>query len=727
MTSAPPTTFNHTTLQCLTAVAQHHGVQALPDRLLHEYAVEAAEPDNTLLLRMATDLGFKAEVRQSRWEELTALDGVFPLLARRADGSSVIVAGVQPASEQGPAKVAVLDPLGGTGQIGLQTQDEFTAQWSGTLVLLKREYKLLDENQPFGLRWFIPEIFRQRKAFRDIAITAIMLQVLGLGMPIFSQLIIDKVLVHESYSTLVVLTVAVVGVLLFESAFGFMRQYLLLRATNIIDMRLARRTFSHLLALPIDYFESHTAGVIVRHMQQVQAIRGFLTGRLFFTALDATALIFFIPLLVSYSGKLAAVVFGFSAMMALVVLLLIKPFNVRLQALYNAEGTRQSMLVETIHGMRTVKSLAIEPKQRKLWDQYSANSIQMHFGVGRISMTAGTITQLLEKLMMVAVIGLGALDVFSLQLTVGALIAFQMMSNRVVGPLVQIVGLVHEYQETALSVKMLGEVMNRPPERKSSGGLRPTLQGQISLDGVTFRYPGSAMTALDRVSLNIAPGTVVGVVGRSGSGKTTFTRLIQGLYPVQEGVVRFDGVDIREIDLAHLRRNIGVVLQDNFMFRGTVRENIAMARPDASFQAIVAAAQVAGADEFIERLPQGYDTVLEENASNLSGGQRQRLAIARALLPSPHILILDEASSALDPESEAIFIRNLGRIAAGRTVIIVSHRLSTLVNADQIFVFDRGHLNDAGRHRDLLGRCDPYTQLWNQQTSHIQTHAEAHA
>ncbi len=612
MTSAPPTAFNHTTLQCLTAVAQHHGVQALPDRLLHEYAVEAAEPDNTLLLRMATDLGFKAEVRQSRWEELTALDGVFPLLARRADGSSVIVAGVQPAGEQGSAKVAVLDPLGGTGQIGLQTQDEFTAQWSGTLVLLKREYKLLDENQPFGLRWFIPEIFRQRKAFRDIAITAIMLQVLGLGMPIFSQLIIDKVLVHESYSTLV-------------------------------------------------------------------------------------------------------------------VLLLIKPFNVRLQALYNAEGTRQSMLVETIHGMRTVKSLAIEPKQRKLWDQYSANSIQMHFGVGRISMTAGTITQLLEKLMMVAVIGLGALDVFSLQLTVGALIAFQMMSNRVVGPLVQIVGLVHEYQETALSVKMLGEVMNRPPERKSSGGLRPTLQGQISLDGVTFRYPGSAMTALDRVSLNIAPGTVVGVVGRSGSGKTTFTRLIQGLYPVQEGVVRFDGVDIREIDLAHLRRNIGVVLQDNFMFRGTVRENIAMARPDASFQAIVAAAQVAGADEFIERLPQGYDTVLEENASNLSGGQRQRLAIARALLPSPHILILDEASSALDPESEAIFIRNLGRIAAGRTVIIVSHRLSTLVNADQIFVFDRGHLNDAGRHRDLLGRCDPYTQLWNQQTSHIQTHAEAHA
>ena len=454
-------------------------------------------------------------------------------------------------------------------------------------------------------------------------------------------------------------------------------------------------------------------------MQQVQSFRNFLTGQLFFTAIDCMGLILFIPLLASYSVKLALVVMGFSALMALVVLALIKPFNKRLQALYTAEGTRQSMLIETIHGMRTVKSLAIEPKQRKVWEQRTATTIQMHFGVGRMSLTASTITSLLEKLMMVSIITIGAMDVFSLQLTVGGLIAFQMMSNRVVGPLVQMVGLVHQYQETALSVKMLGEVMNRPPERKSSGGLRPVLQGQIGLDGVTFRYPGSTMTALDRITLLIAPGSVVGVVGRSGSGKSTFTRLIQGLYPVQEGVIRFDGVDIREIDLAHLRRSIGVVLQDNFMFRGTVRENIAMARPDASFELIVAASQAAGADEFIERLPQGYDTLLEENASNLSGGQRQRLAIARALLPSPRILILDEASSALDPESEAIFIRNLGRIAAGRTVIIVSHRLSTLVHSNQIFVFERGCLSDAGRHDELLGRCEPYTQLWNQQTSHM--------
>jgi ATP-binding cassette subfamily B protein len=295
-----------------------------------------------------------------------------------------------------------------------------------------------------------------------------------------------------------------------------------------------------------------------------------------------------------------------------------------------------------------------------------------------------------------------------------------MISGRVVSPLVQIVSLVHEYQETALSVSMLGEVMNRPPEgRAGAGGLRPQLRGEISFENVTFRYPGASVAALDRTDFTVPAGSVVGIVGRSGSGKTTLTRLIQGMYPVQEGIVRFDGVDAREIDLSHLRRQIGVVLQDNFLFRGSVRENIAAARPDASFEDIVTAAQAAGADEFIERLPQGYETLLEENAANLSGGQKQRLSIARALLSQPRILILDEAASALDPESEAIFIRNLSRIAVGRTVVMISHRLSTLVNANAIIIMQQGRVADIGRHADLLARCEPYQQLWNQQTAHL--------
>ncbi len=321
--------------------------------------------------------------------------------------------------------------------------------------------------------------------------------------------------------------------------------------------------------------------------------------------------------------------------------------------------------------------------------------------------------------MSVAIIGLGALAVFEQQLSVGTLIAFQMISGRVVGPLVRIVGLVHEYQEVALSVRMLGEIMNHPSEGKRGGGLRPTLQGGITFENVGFRYPGAANHTLRGVSLDIKPGKVIGLVGRSGSGKTTLTRLIQGLYGVSDGVLRLDGVDIREIDLAHLRKSIGVVLQDNFMFRGTIRENISAAKPNATIAEVMAAAQAAGADEFIERLPQGYDTMLEENASNLSGGQKQRLSIARALLPSPRLLILDEAASALDPESEAIFIANLERIAVGKTVLMVSHRLSTLVKADAILVFDTGSVAQVGRHEELLKTSPTYLRLWLQQMGRV--------
>jgi ATP-binding cassette subfamily B protein len=378
------------------------------------------------------------------------------------------------------------------------------------------------------------------------------------------------------------------------------------------------------------------------------------------------------------------------------------------------------MLVESIHGMRTIKALAIEPKQRRVWDQRSAEAITAHFQVGRLALTAGAFTNLLDKLLPITIIVVGAQSVFEQGLTVGGLIAFQMLSGRVMGPIVQIVGLINEYQEVALSVRLLGEVMNRTPEgRAGSAGLRPQLRGAISFEDVTFRYPGAAVAALDHARINIPAGAVIGIVGRSGSGKTTLTKLIQGLYAVQEGVVRFDGVDAREIDLAHLRRQIGVVLQENFLFRGTVRENVAIAKADAPFDEIVAACQAAGADEFIERLPQGYGTVLEENAANLSGGQKQRLSIARALLLKPRILILDEAASALDPESEAIFIRNLSRIAVGRTVIMISHRLSTLVNAHGILVMQQGRVVDAGRHADLLNRCATYQQLWNQQTGHL--------
>ena len=708
---------SQTFVQCLTAVAQHHGLQVNPERVITEYALGHDEPGDLLLMRSASDIGLKAKVMPMTWQSLLAQNGVFPLIARTKAGKAIIVVGVR---NEGEAKVAVLDPQSAQAVVVLMDRASFCAQWSGDVLLLKREHKLTDPNQPFGFKWFIPEILKQKSAFRDIFLAAMAMHVLGLASPIFFQLVIDKVLTHQSETTLWVLGVGIVLALLFDAIFGYLRQLLTLSATNKIDMRLTRRTFGHLLTLPIDYFETATAGVITRHMQQIEKIRGFLTGRIFTTGLDLISLVIFLPILFAYSVKLALVVLLFTALIAAIIMAMLPTYQQRLNALYNAEGQRQAMLVETIHGMRTVKALAIEPNQRKFWDQRSAEAINMHFRVGKISITGGAITDFLGKLLPVLIIVLGAQQVFDQTLSVGALIAFQMISGRVIAPLIAMVGLVNEYQETALSVRMLGEVMNRAPEgRAGAGGLRPQLKGEISFDNVSFRYPGATALALDRTTFDIQAGTIVGIVGRSGSGKTTLTKLIQGLYPYQEGLIRFDGIDAREIELAHLRRQIGVVLQENFLFRGTIRENLAMTKPDASFEEIVEAAQASGADEFIERMPQGYDTLLEENAANLSGGQKQRLSIARSLLSKPRILILDEAASALDPESEAIFIKNLSRIAVGKTVVMISHRLSTLVNAHSILVMQHGKLVDSGTHKQLLEKSETYSHLWNQQTSHI--------
>jgi subfamily B ATP-binding cassette protein HlyB/CyaB len=709
---------------CLAAIAHAAGASLSPQYLQRHYGLGLGEPQPGLLVRMAEEQQFKASLEITDWKGLLRLQTLLPAMVRLKSGQWVVlVAMVKPKADEGftePQEVAILDPLKAQAQVTAISKDEFGASWDGNLVLAKRKYHIEDSKQPFGFRWFLGEILNQKAAFRDVAATSIILTLIGMASPIFTQLVIDKVLAFQVHATLIVLVIGMMIAIFFETAFGYLRSYLLLGATNKIDMRLTRKAFNHLLSLPIQFFETTSAGVIMRHLQQLERIRGFMTGPLFFMALESVSIIVFLPLLFMYSPLLTAVVLGFTLAMALVIIALIKPYQVRLEKLYNAEGRRQSILVEAIHGMRTVKALALEPMKSRDWNERSANSILTGFEVFKIGIGAGAVTGFLERSQTVAVIGLGALLIFDNELTVGSLIAFQMISGRVTGPLVAIVGLVHQYQETALSVRMLGEVMNHPSEGKSGGGgLRPNLAGSIRFEEVGFRYPNAAAYSLSDVSLDIQPGQVIGLVGRSGSGKTTLTRLIQAMYSPNEGVIRIDGIDIREIDLAHLRSSIGVVLQDNFMFRGTVRDNIAASRPNASLREVIAAAQAAGADEFIERLPQGYDTLLEENASNLSGGQKQRLSIARAILPQPKLLILDEAASALDPESEAIFIRNLRRIAVGKTVLMVSHRLSTLVKSDAIFVFDRGKVVDQGKHDELLTRCEPYQTLWRQQMGQV--------
>jgi ATP-binding cassette, subfamily B, bacterial HlyB/CyaB len=605
--------------------------------------------------------------------------------------------------------------------VRLIPKERFLAEWDGTLILCRKPAPALtEEDQPFGLRWFLPEILRHRRFFAGVALAAVLSNLIGFAIPLLFQVLIDKVVPHQSTQTLLVVVLVFVLLVLFDGFFGYARQRLMLLASNKIDARLVSRTFRHLLGLPLAFFEGNAAGVLTRHMQQTEKLRHFLTGRLFQTLLDAALLPVLLVLLAFYSGVLTLVVLGFSLAIAGVIGAMVPAFRRRLNGLYAAEGARQAYLVETLHNMRAVKSLVLEPARQRAWDGQVAAAVRGHAEVGRIGAAGTVMTGVLERLMQIAVLGVGAVEVFDGRLSIGALVAFTMLSGRVTGPLVQIVALINEYQEAALSVRMLGTVMNARPERSTAQRLaRPPITGALRFESVTFRYPGAATPALDRVTFAVGEGQVIGVVGRSGSGKTTLTRLIQGIHAPQEGLIQLDGVDIRHVELDHLRRSVGVVLQENLLFRGTLRENIAAARPEAPLAEVLEAARLAGAQEFIERLPLSYDTMVEENATNFSGGQRQRIAIARALLTRPRLLIFDEATSALDPDSEAILQANLAEIAEGRTMVIVSHRLSSLVRADAILVLEQGRAVDFAPHARLLERCDIYRHLWQQQTQHL--------
>ena len=393
---------------------------------------------------------------------------------------------------------------------------------------------------------------------------------------------------------------------------------------------------------------------------------------------------------------------------------LIKPFQKRLDELYTAEGKRQSSLVESIRGIQTIKSLALEPMREKEWNEMTAFAVHSYFRVGKISITAKVFSQALEMIMNIVIIWYGAHLVFDARLSMGALIAFQMISSRVSSPLVKMVSLVHEYQQVSLSVRMLGVVMNSKPE-ESGGNLRSEVRGDISFHDVSFQYRPDTLPVINDFTLHIRPGEILGIVGRSGSGKSTIAKLVQAMYTPQHGFLRMDGIDIRELDKMHLRRNIGVVLQENYFFHGTIRDNIRQGRPDASTEEVIEAARLAGAHEFISSFHTGYDTILEENAVNLSGGQKQRLAIARALITSPKILIFDEATSALDPESEWQISQNLRQMAQGRTVIMIAHRLALMRQAHRIIVLDHGRLIEQGSHEELLAHKGLYNDFWSQQ------------
>ena len=707
-------------LACLVIVARHSGVHLSVPQLIHDNVLTGKEVSTAQLLKCAQSAGLKAKVAHLTWDGLSHLKKAIPAIVTLKNGASMVLLRLAGGSDD--ARVVLQDPNAADDAVLVIDQVRFEEAWSGDVILVKRNYEISDESQPFSIGLITALIFRERWIVRDVAICAVVLSFLALTPIIFWRLLSDKVIYFKAYNTFFVVCFAMVVLVIFEAVFAYVRQFLIVHLTTRVDVKLGTYMFDKLLNLPIDFFERTQTGKISYDLNQMWRIRTFLMGQLFGTVLDSTTLLVFLPVMFFFSPTMTLIVLAACTLMVLWIVAMLPAYRRKTSAVEAAESERGAHLIQTIHGIRTVKSLALDARQRHLWDVMTARVAKLRFAEGMLGNLIQAGVRPLERF---AVSGSYAVGVYLALSTndpvyIGALFAFLMLSQRVSGPLLQMAKLINQYDEARIAVAIVGRLVNQPAEEGRSGhGVRAPIEGHVQFSNVTFKYAGAPGPALEDVSIEIPQGTTLGIMGRSGSGKTTITRLLQRLHSNYEGLIKIDGIDVREYDVDHLRRSLGVVLQENFLFSGTIRENITAGKIDATFDEVVRAARLAGAEEFIERLPRGYETHIYEGSPNLSGGQRQRLAIARALIVDPRILILDEATSALDADSEAIVNANIARIAQGRTMIIVSHRLSSLVSADAILVLEQGAVQDIGRHEELLARCDIYSNLWHQQTSYV--------
>ncbi len=712
-------------LQGVIAAGRYYGMELDPA----EFTATSRDgvPSAAALSAWAQDAGMWARAVRLGWRQLMRLQDAGPVVLLLSDGGAGLLTGVNASQNV----VFVKDPLSPNSDPAVAVDELRLAQvWSGEAVLIRSQRGATADDAPFNLSWLAGLVMREKRSLRDIGLASLTLSFLTIFPPLLVMTVVDKVLTHHSYSTLSLLAVLLAVAALFETVLGYARRLIVLIVGMRLDTRLHLHIFSRLLRLPLDYFERHPAGETMHKISSVYKVRDFLTGKLLTTFLDLMTLLVLLPFLFYLDATLAWMVLGGSMLIALVILAYLRPLRMVFNKVVLAETAKASALGETIFGVKTVKSLAIEPQRRAVWDDCVAEVGKWRLAFGKLSNWPQTIVTPIERFMSIGIVLIGAYMALSDKTgyAVGGLFAFMMLSMRVAQPLVGLARLIEDYEEVGASIGEAASVLNRPMETNTAGGgLRPRFVGALDYDDVTFTYGGTKVPALDRVSFSVPPGTMLGVVGRSGSGKSTLTRLLQGINRDYSGFLKIDGNDLREINLRHLRQSFGVVLQENFLFRGSIRDNIIAHRPGLTLDDAVRAARLAGAEEFIERMPNGYETFIEEGSPNLSGGQRQRLAIARALVTDPRILILDEATSALDPESEALVNANLLRIARNRTMVIVTHRLSSLTECDQILVLEKGKVVDIAPHRVLLERCSIYRQLWLQQNRHLEPQGHRHA
>jgi subfamily B ATP-binding cassette protein HlyB/CyaB len=696
---------DHRGLAALVMLLRFQGLSVDPAQIRHQFGTDAIGVPE--MLRCARQLGLKASESRTRWDRLARTP--LPAIAALRDGGFLLLG---KASED---KILVQAP--DSQRPTLMTRAELEAVWDGRLVLMTRRARLTDLGRRFDVTWFLGAVHKYRGLLGEVLVASFFLQLFALISPVFFQVVIDKVLVHRSMSTLDVLVIGLIAIGVFETVLGILRTYVFSHTTNRIDVELGARLFRHLLALPIAYFQARRVGDSVARVRELENIRNFLTSSALTLVIDLFFTFVFLAVMFFYSPLLTWIVIASLPLYIAISAGATPLFRRRLDEKFQRGAENQAFLVECVAGAETLKAMAIEPQMQRRWEEQLAGYVASSFRVISLGNTTSQIVQLINKLVVAGILYFGARLVIDGDLTVGELVAFNLLAGRVSAPVLRLAQIWQDFHQARLSVQRLGDILNTPAEPVYNPGRTslPQIRGDITFEHVTFRYRVDGPEVLHDVSLTVPAGQLVGIVGPSGSGKSTLSKLAQRLYVPESGRVLVDGVDLAQVDPAWLRRQIGVVLQENVLFNRSIRENIALADPALSTERVVAAAKLAGAHDFILELPEGYDTIVGERGSSLSGGQRQRIAIARALIADPRILIFDEATSALDYESERIVQQNMVQIARGRTVLVIAHRLSALRLADRIITIERGRLVEDGTHDDLIKTGGRYATLYRLQ------------
>ncbi len=701
---------NNSGMLSLVIIARHHGIAVDEAKLQHEFGKSPFTEQ--VILRAAKRLGMTAKLVKQDPDRLDRTP--LPAIASDKEGNFFIAIrfGYAPGDNTSP-KVVVQYP--NSSEAHLLEMSQFLEIWSGKFIFCISKATFMRELGKFDFSWFIPAIVKYRKLLAEVMVISFVIQMLGMVTPLGMQVIMDKVLVNHAMKTLNVIAFGLLCAAFFENILGGIRTWVMAVTCSKIDVELGARLYRHLLALPTAYFQSRRVGESVARVRELESIRGFLTGNALSLVLDFFFSFVYAGVMVYYSFQLSMIVFASLPIYFLLSMVLTPILRNRLNECFQNGARNQSFLVESISGIDTIKSMAVEPRWVDTWEKQMASYVTTALNAVNMSTVAMTGVTTVSRVVSVAILWIGSSQVVEGNLSVGQLIAFTMMSGRLTEPILRIAQLWNSFQQVGVSMERLGDILNAPTEISGNKTRIPRLNGSIEFDQVSFRYHPETPDIIRSVNFKIEPGQVIGIVGRSGSGKSTLTKLVQRLYSPDRGRVLIDGQDIAIIDTASLRQQLGVVLQENLLFSGTIRDNIALSNPGLPIEPIIEAAKLAGAHEFICEMPEGYDTAVGEHGTGLSGGQRQRIAIARTLISNPRILIFDEATSALDYESEQIIQENMRSICANRTVLIIAHRLSAVRDANRILVMERGQVVEDGPHEELVNKGGIYAHLYQLQ------------